>query len=171
MTRMTITVAAALFLVAGAGCKKAKKVEDSKPHPTAGTQAGSEAAKPAPSLKDAVLLERVNFALDRYELSEEAKEKLAENAEKLKAQPKVRIRVEGHADERGSTEYNLALSEKRAAAVKRYLTDLGVDAARIETLAFGEERPLVDGHDESAWSQNRRGDLVVTGGSASAKVE
>ena len=82
----------------------------------------------------------------------------------LQANPDLRIRVGGHCDERGSDEYNLALGNRRAQAAKQYLVSHGIDASRIETQSWGEEKPLVDGHDESAWSQNRRDEFEVTGG-------
>ena len=71
--------------------------------------------------------------------------------------------IEGHADERGTNEYNLALGDKRANAVRDYLTSLGVDAGRLRTLSYGEERPVCTESEESCWSQNRRGHMVITG--------
>jgi peptidoglycan-associated lipoprotein len=165
MKRMSIVLMAAA-LVAGAGCKKkAPKTETPPPAAASGVAEAPASAATPPSRS--VILERVHFPLDRAELTTEATRTLAEDAKKLLANPTLRIRVEGHADERGSTVYNLALSGKRAAAVRRYLVDLGVASERIETVAYGEERPLVDADGEPAWSKNRRGDLVVTG-SASA---
>jgi len=82
----------------------------------------------------------------------------------LQANPDLRIRIGGHCDERGSDEYNLALGNRRAQSAKQYLVSHGIDAGRIETQSWGEEKPLVDGHDESAWSQNRRDEFEVTGG-------
>jgi peptidoglycan-associated lipoprotein len=82
----------------------------------------------------------------------------------LQANPNLRIRIHGHCDERGSDEYNLALGNRRAQAAKQYLVSHGIDAGRIETQSWGEERPLVDGHDEGAWSQNRRDEFEIIGG-------
>ena len=82
----------------------------------------------------------------------------------LQANPALRIRISGHCDERGSDEYNLALGNRRAQAAKQYLVSHGIDGSRIETQSFGEERPLVDGHDETAWSQNRRDEFEIIGG-------
>jgi peptidoglycan-associated lipoprotein len=83
----------------------------------------------------------------------------------LQANPELKIRVAGHCDERGSDEYNLALGNRRAQASKQYLVSHGIDAGRIETQSWGEEKPLVQGHDESAWSQNRRDEFeIVSGG-------
>src|SRR5260221_10561267 len=82
----------------------------------------------------------------------------------LQVNPKVKIRVSGHADDRGSDEYNLALGNRRAAAAKRYLQDKGVDGSRIEAVSYGEERPLAQGADENAWAQNRRDEFEITAG-------
>ena len=83
----------------------------------------------------------------------------------LQANPELRVRVGGHCDERGSDEYNLALGNRRAQAAKQYLVSHGIDASRIETQSWGEEKPLAQGHDESAWSQNRRDEFeVISGG-------
>jgi peptidoglycan-associated lipoprotein len=105
----------------------------------------------------------VYFNLDESTLSDESRERLARNAELLRAQPQFMLTVEGHADERGTNEYNLALGERRANAVRDYLTSLGVDGGRMRTLSYGEERPVCTTSEESCWSQNRRGHLVITG--------
>ncbi len=82
----------------------------------------------------------------------------------LQANPNLRIRISGHCDERGSDEYNLALGNRRATAAKQYLVSHGIDAGRIETISYGEERPLAQGHDEGAWTQNRRDEFEIIGG-------
>jgi len=82
----------------------------------------------------------------------------------LAAHPRLEIRITGNCDERGSTEYNLALGERRAASAKRYLLAHGVAAARVEIVSYGKEHPLDPGHDEGAWAKNRRDDFVVTKG-------
>src|SRR5207244_13159464 len=85
----------------------------------------------------------------------------------LQANPPLRIRISGHCDERGSDEYNLALGNRRATAAKQYLVSHGIDPSRIETVSYGEERPLAPGHDEDAWSQNRRDEFeIISGGEA-----
>lgn len=104
--------------------------------------------------------DRVFFGYDSYELNTPAQATLERQATWLGANPGVTIVVEGHCDERGTREYNLALGERRAAAVANYLVALGVDPNRIQTISYGKERPAVDGHDETAWSQNRRGVTV-----------
>lgn len=105
----------------------------------------------------------VYFNYDEDTLSDEARDRLARNAELLKSQPRFQLTVEGHADERGTNEYNLALGDRRANAVKSYITSLGVSADRVRTLSYGEERPVCTETEESCWSQNRRGHMIVTG--------
>lgn len=105
--------------------------------------------------------DRVFFGYDQYDLSQEARDSLGRQATWLNQYSTLRITVEGHADERGTREYNLALGERRANAVKSYLVALGVDASRITTVSYGKERPAVPGSDETSWAQNRRGVTVV----------
>ena len=107
-------------------------------------------------------LQTVNFPFDSYELTSEARSKLESNAEILRNNPNLRIQIEGHCDERGGIQYNLALGEKRANAVKQRLVALGIDSSRIETISYGKERPIALGHTESAWAQNRRANFVIT---------
>lgn len=114
----------------------------------------------------AELGQMINFDYDRADVRPDDIAKLDRKAAILAANPNVRLRISGHADERGSDEYNLALGSRRAAAAKRYLEGKGVDGARIEVVSFGEERPLAQGSDESAWAQNRRDEFEVTAGGA-----
>jgi peptidoglycan-associated lipoprotein len=107
----------------------------------------------------------IHFDLDKSNIRSDDMGALDQKVAILQANPDLRIRVGGHCDERGSDEYNLALGNRRAQSAKQYLVSHGIDAGRIETQSWGEERPLVDGHDESAWSQNRRAEFeVVSGG-------
>ena len=106
----------------------------------------------------------VYFDYNSAELSNDARAILETKIPLLSANPELRIRIAGHSDERGSDEYNLALGQRRAAAAKRFLTQRGIAANRIETVSYGEERPAVDGHDEAAWAQNRRDEFEITGG-------
>lgn len=106
--------------------------------------------------------DRVFFAYDSAVLSSEGQQALERQAAWLKQYATVGVTIEGHCDERGTREYNLALGERRAAAVKKYLVGLGIAANRVSTISYGKERPAVVGDDESAWSQNRRGVTVVT---------
>ena len=106
----------------------------------------------------------VHFEFDRYDLTGETTRTLEELAQALKANPAFDVLVEGHADERGTTEYNLALGQRRAQAAKDYLVSLGVDARRIDTISYGEERPLDPEQNELAWALNRRAHFVVRTG-------
>jgi len=123
------------------------------------------AAEPL-ALKDQFVVDvgdRVFFAFDRFDVEPDQKKTLDAQAAWLKKYSSVTVTVEGHADERGTREYNLALGERRANAVKEYLIFQGIDAKRIKTVSYGEERPVALGSDETAWPQNRRGVTVVTG--------
>ncbi|MEE8509137.1 MAG: OmpA family protein [Myxococcota bacterium] len=105
-------------------------------------------------------LQTVYFDLDRHEIRADAKSALKENARAIAINKDWgTITIEGYCDERGSEEYNLALGEKRARAVKRYLSDLGVPASRLDVVSYGEAAPAVMGHDESAWRYNRRSEF------------
>lgn len=105
-------------------------------------------------------LNTVYFEYDQARLTEEARKKLADNAEWIKAHPKTTIQVEGHTDSRGSIEYNLALGERRAKSVKSYLQSLGVEAKRVTIISYGEEKPLDPAENEAAWAKNRRANFV-----------
>ncbi len=105
-------------------------------------------------------LATIYFTFDDASLLGDAKRALKNNAKQLKKSGS-RIEIQGHCDERGTEEYNLALGQRRAEVARRYLVDLGVSSARIETNSFGESMPAVRGHDESAWAKNRRGEFIV----------
>ena len=109
-----------------------------------------------------ILAERVHFDFDRSDIRPDAEEVLQRKVTVLREYPGVTLRVEGHCDERGSNEYNLALGQRRAEAVRRYLLSYGVEAGRFATISYGEERPMVDASNEEAWAQNRRAEFVVT---------
>ncbi len=105
--------------------------------------------------------DRVFFDYDSSTISAEGQKTLAAQAGWLKANSKVNVTVEGHCDERGTREYNIALGERRAAATKKYLASLGVASSRINTISYGKERPAVIGDDESAFGQNRRAVTII----------
>jgi peptidoglycan-associated lipoprotein len=109
----------------------------------------------------------VHFALNQYNIEDNDKGTLGKQAAWLGRYPSVRLNIEGHADERGTREYNLALGARRANAVKEYLVAQGVSAARLETISYGKERPICTESNEDCWSQNRRGVSVITGGANS----
>jgi len=106
--------------------------------------------------------DRVFFGFDKTDLSSEARATLDRQSAWLKKYAAVKVTVEGHADERGTREYNLALGERRAVAAKNYLVAAGISADRVKTVSYGKERPAVLGSNEAAWAQNRRAVTVVT---------
>ncbi len=107
-------------------------------------------------------LRPVFFALDQHEIDGQGQQLLQQNADVLKRYPSWQITIEGHCDERGTAEYNLALGERRAIAARNYLVSLGIPADRIRTVSYGKEFPFDPGHTEEAWSKNRRAHFVVT---------
>lgn len=110
------------------------------------------------------LTQVIYFEYDSDQLTSEAEDRLRTKAGILRANPSVQLRIEGHADERGSTEYNLALGQRRAESVKNFIVGYGIDGGRIATISYGEEQPAVEGTTESAWSRNRRAEFEVTAG-------
>ena len=106
----------------------------------------------------------VFFDYDKSEIRTDAQTALRAKADILRASPQVRLRIEGHADERGSTEYNMALGNRRAEAIRQALVGFGLAANRFEIVSFGEGRPLQQGSNEAAWARNRRGQFVITAG-------
>ena len=145
-----------LSALAALGCASTSTMVESKPAEEA-TKAPEEVTiQPAspPSL------EPVYFDTDQAVLRADARVSLEARAKAIQQHPELGVvTIQGHCDERGSDEYNLALGERRAAAVKRYLVDLGVPASRLETVTYGEGRPAVPGHDGTAWRHNRRSEL------------
>ncbi len=127
--------------------------------------AAREAAARATAAARAAIEAKVFFDYDQSDLSDAARATLDAKIPVLRANPQLRLRIAGHADERGSDEYNLALGQRRAAAAKRYLTDQGVDAGRLDIVSYGEERPAVEGQTEEAFKANRRAEFEVTAGS------
>lgn len=110
---------------------------------------------------EAFMSENIYFDFDKSDLKPEAQAILKKKAAWLKANPKFFVRIEGHCDERGTNEYNLALGERRAYAAKKFLIDLGVSENRIRTISYGEERPADPGHNEEAWAKNRRDEFKL----------
>ncbi len=117
---------------------------------------GESTATPASSP-----LKEVYFNFDKYDLRQDARETLKANADWLKANPAARVEIEGHCDERGTSEYNLALGAKRAQAAKDYLVTLGVSAERLSTISYGQELPVCREHAEDCWQKNRRSRFVI----------
>jgi len=128
--------------------------------------AAEKAALDEKKLRDKLLAEAdsfqdIKFAFDKYDLSAEARGVLSKLADWLNLHQDFEVTIEGHCDERGTTEYNLALGERRAEAAKAYLVTLGVDKMKITTISYGEEMPVDPASNEAAWSKNRRDHLVV----------
>ncbi|MBK7862298.1 MAG: OmpA family protein [Archangiaceae bacterium] len=157
-----------LAVLMSIGCATAPKPAPEK-DPAQAAAAPAPAPKPAEAerakadVKDDVdaLLKglAIHFDFDRADLTSDSRKRLDVLAEKMRADPKLGIKVAGNADELGTEEYNLALGQKRADAVKEYLGHLGVEATRIDTVSYGEEKPLDDAHNSDAWSKNRRDDI------------
>lgn len=141
-----LTLAVVMSFLVGCSSSDNKATEA----PTTGTAAPIES--PAP---EAALSSVVYFDFDQYSLTAESRAVLLAHADKLKG-ASVAVRLEGHADERGSREYNMALGEKRANAVRDFLVTQGVNGSSLEVVSFGEEQPTATGSDEASWSQNRR---------------
>lgn len=165
-----------------AGCGGKKPPEEPAPEPTPAPTPPPPAPTPAP-VDDSAERERaareaaeraralqadlaamINFDYDQATIRAADQATLDRKAAILQANPQVRIRISGHADERGSDEYNLALGNRRAAAAKRYLENKGLDGSRMDVVSFGEEKPLNQGADETAFAQNRRDEFEVTAG-------
>ena len=129
-------------------------------------QEREEAANRARSGEEvrATLVGMIHFDYDRSDIRGGDQGTLDQKVAILRANPNLRIRVSGHCDERGSDEYNLALGNRRANAAKQYLVTQGIDASRIETVSFGEERPIAMGRDEDSWAQNRRDEFEIIAG-------
>lgn len=184
----TITIVCALAAAVAAGCGKtiapktpsrpAASVANAAPAlPSAGGELNASAArtssrglsedelfaeKTLEELNAETPLKTVHFSLDNASLDDKARMVLQANAQWLTRWPSTHIFIQGHADERGTTEYNLALGDRRAAAVRQYLTDLGVSPDRLVLVSKGEEAPVCDEHGENCWWQNRRGMFVIS---------
>ncbi len=127
-------------------------------------RADSIARAEAQAKMHAALTAMIHFDFNKSDLRPEDQAILDSKIPILLANPNLMLRIEGNTDERGSTEYNLALGQRRAATAKRYLTDHGIADSRLETVSYGEEKPLCTEHDEACWSQNRRDEFVITAG-------
>lgn len=181
-TRVTLIAAASLLALAACGRKKADLPPppppagpvQQTPAPGTGTEGGTGAGTDRVgttnvpgSAADFVAQsgsDRVLFATDSYELDSEAQQTLTAQAKWLQQYGSVRVTVEGHADERGTREYNLALGQRRAEAAKNFLAARGVSPSRMNVISYGKERPVAEGSDEAAWAQNRRAVTVVLAG-------
>lgn len=177
MARTTTTLLIGAALLATAACSK-KRPEVLPPPPGPATDAGAGygnqgagngAAVPgsAEDFKRSVTSDTVNFGTDMYDIDRTARGTLDSQGDWLQRYPNARITLEGHCDERGTREYNLALGDRRANSAKNYLVARGVAASRITTISYGKERPLALGSDEASYAQNRRAVTVVLSGGGS----
>jgi peptidoglycan-associated lipoprotein len=171
MTVKTATVLTVAAMVALAGCAK-KKPAELPPPPPASTAPETDTAPQGPvgssivpgsraDFLQQVGTDTVHFGTDKSDVDSEAQGILTAQAKWLVAHANVRVTLEGHCDERGTREYNIALGDRRATSAKNFLVAQGVSADRINTISYGKERPVATGSDESAWAQNRRAVTVV----------
>jgi peptidoglycan-associated lipoprotein len=164
-----------ISLLALWGCPKKAEVTAAPEAPKeAPAPAPPEEAKPevAPAPAKEEIKERaaaaaegvqpIYFDFDKSFIRDDAKPVMKANAEWLKANPKVKIKIEGNCDERGTIEYNQALGQRRATSAKKYLTDMGITASRISLISYGKEKPICKESDETCWQKNRRDDFVVS---------
>ena len=164
MFQRILAIVAATFLLAA--CETASQVSGdsastSASNTASSSSASSSAADKTPAEKLAQVGDTVNFDFDSAELTVSARSTLNRQAAFLSLNPSLMIVIEGHADERGTREYNLALGDRRATAVRDYLVAKGINSARVRTVSYGKERPAVAGSDEAAWAKNRRAATVL----------
>jgi len=157
---LLIVVPGFLFTVS---CQKKVQAQAPVAPPPAPAPAPAPAPPPAPAKLDvpAFMTERIYFDFDKSMLKLDAQSLLKKKADWLKANPNTKVLIEGNCDERGTPEYNLALGERRAESAKKFLVDLGIDAKRISTISYGEERPVDSRHNEEAWAKNRNDGFVI----------
>jgi peptidoglycan-associated lipoprotein len=177
--RLPTTALLAVLALSLAACGGKKKVELEKPPETARPEAPPPAEAPAgettPGVASSIVpgsqedlraqagSDTVLFGYDSYELDGDARATLMKHADWLRANPGVRVTLEGHCDERGTREYNLALGDRRANSAKNFLASQGIDVGRLSTISYGKERPVVAGNDEAANAQTRRAVTMVMG--------
>lgn len=181
----TLAIAVAVLALTVGGCAKKKAPATPEEMPVEVEQVsdlGDESREPPPAeprtssdiwsadldalnayVREQGLLQTVYFDFDQADLRSDARERLAANARFLKERPELMVAIEGHADERGTGEYNLALGDRRANTTQSYLGSLGVSGDRLRSVSYGEERPLCTESGESCWWQNRRAEFVIVG--------
>ena len=182
MTRSSLIAIGAFVFAAACGGKKPPETPAPEPTPTEAPAPAPPAPAPAPAPANddaanaarmaaerakaltADLTAMIHFDYDKSDIQPDDKANLDRKAAILAANPAARIQIAGNCDERGSTEYNLALGNRRALAAKQYLVGKGVDGSRIETVSYGSERPVAQGSTEAAWAQNRNDQFLVTAG-------
>ena len=169
---LCVAVAGLLAAMVGTGCSSKKKGAEAGGGAGGAGGVGEEGLGAGSSIERAKHglapgeegpLKDIHFAFDSYELDESARTTLRDNGNWLKDHSQTKVEIEGHCDERGTVEFNLALGAKRASAAKDYLVALGVAADRLTTISYGEELPLCHEHTEECWQRNRRAHFVVLG--------
>jgi len=166
MLRVATTFKLALVLVAASLLAACSSTKEEAPAPVVTTPTSSIKPGTADDFRVNVG-DTVFFDTDAHSVRADAQTVLQKQAAWLKQYPQVKLMLEGHCDERGTREYNLALGDRRAYAVKEFLVSLGVDAARLQTKSYGKERPVCSESDDSCWQQNRRGFSVISAGAGS----
>lgn len=171
--KLSIVLALGLALAIGGltGCASKKKAPA---QPVQETKAPAPKPAPAPVVKEApkeivedltppsdLKLQTVYFDYDKSDIKADQRSSISQNADILAKYKTLTVLIEGNCDERGTDEYNMALGERRADSVKRFLADYGIDSSRISTISYGEKKPVATGHSEEAWSKNRRADFVI----------
>jgi peptidoglycan-associated lipoprotein len=169
MTRLLILILSIVAMASPIGCKK-------KPPETESTVVAPPPPPPPapapPEVQEMVKnFERVFFDFDSSSLDDQSKSALKDNATIMSEHTDIKLEIQGHADERGTTDYNLALGQRRANAVLNFLSSNGVASSRLKVVSYGEERPLSEGHSETAWAQNRRAEFIITYKSADEPVK
>lgn len=161
VSRYFATTLAVLGMVSFAACAKKPKPDESIVSDVSGAGADENAMGDSDSGK-AMGLHTVHYPYDSFNLDSMAKQDLKENAEILKSKSGLHVQIEGHCDQRGGIQYNIALGEKRANAAKKFLVDLGVNADQITTISYGKERPIDSATTEEAYAKNRRANFAIT---------
>ena len=169
------SICISLALVTASACAKTKQEEPLAQTSKTSPSDAARAAEGKAQLDDAARrlttnFSRVHFSLDSSELNADSREALAANSEIMRAHAGLSVDIEGHCDDRGTTDYNLALGQKRAESIRDYLVRQGISKARLTATSYGKERPLATGHTETAWSQNRRAEFRVTVADATSAV-
>ena len=169
---LVLTLGLAISIASMSGCSKKKKIVE----PVKKEEVRAPQTKPAPpavvpraprkveeTVPRDLSFTTIYFDFDKSAIRSDQRTSLERNASLMNRYKTVRIRLEGHCDERGTEEYNIALGQRRADAVMQYLSDYGISRSRVQTISYGEMRPVDSGHSESAWSKNRRCEIAITG--------
>ena len=142
--------------------KQTVKAPEQKPEPASQVQEVEQKAKETDEVPSDLKFATIYFDFDMSDIRGDQRSSMINNGQLLSRYKTVKILIEGHCDERGTNEYNLALGQRRADSVKAYLVDYGIDSSRISTVTYGEERPVDPAHNETAWAKNRRGESIIT---------